>query len=235
MNSVDLLVISPGGRKKVYAPPHLLHYEDFQNQARLHDPELDRFRLPACELYNGPHHRLVMEGVQALRSVGVRVDLRLLSPAWGLLRETEPILPYDLPLDQLNRAEAEAWLERLGLGRAIQEAVAGAGLAILLLPAKYLRPLRAAGHQLRPPQGGRLLAFVAPGDSGWTGEGVVKVSVDPALTKSFGAPNTALKGALFRALARGIAASPAERLGWLRADRSAETVWRLIAEGRPGR
>jgi hypothetical protein len=85
--AADLLLISPGGRKKVCAPPHRLHDEDCQNQARLHDPALDRFRLPACALYNGPHYWLVMEGVQALRC-----------------------------------AEAAAWLERLGLGRAIQEA-----------------------------------------------------------------------------------------------------------------
>lgn len=205
----DLLVISPGGRRK--------------------RPDLGP--LPAEERYDGPHHRLVMSGVARLRAAGVGVELQFLSPKWGLVTEGEPLLDYDLSLDEMGRAAAAAHLAALRLPERLSAAIAGAPISLLMLPGKYLRPLGALGAQLQPPPGGRLLAFVAPSER-LTGIGVTPIYCDPALTKTFHAPNTALKGRLFQALAGGIAHDPASALAALRSDPTPETTWRLIELGR---
>ncbi|HLO04636.1 MAG TPA: hypothetical protein VK191_16140 [Symbiobacteriaceae bacterium] len=219
----DLLVISPGGRRK--------------------RPDLGP--LPAAERYDGPHHRLVMNGVSTLRSAGLQVEVQFLSPKWGLVEEGEPLFDYDLALAALGRAAATAHLAALRLPEALATAIARAPLAVLLLPGKYLSPLRAlaggAGSAarattgplgfLQPPSGGRLLAFVAPSEH-LTGPQVTTIHCDPALTGPFHAPNTALKGRLFQALAGGIALDPDPALAALRSDPTPQTAWRLIDQGR---
>lgn len=211
----DLLVISPGGRRK--------------------RPDLGP--LSAEERYDGPHHRLVMSGVSTLRAAGVQVELQFLSPKWGLVAEGEPILDYDVSLDAMGRAKAAAHLATLRLPEALSKAIAGAPLTVLLLPGKYLGPLRglASGAAsalpcLQPPPGGRLLAFVAPSEE-LAGPGVTTIHCAPALTKEFHTPNTALKGRLFQALAGGIAKGPGPALEALRSDPTPETTWRLIKSG----
>lgn len=211
----DLLVISPSGRRK--------------------RPDLGL--LPAVERYDGPHHRLVMSGVSTLRAAGVAVEVQFLSPKWGLVSEGEPLLDYDLSLDAMGRAKAASHLAALRLPEALAAAIAGAPLTVLLLPEKYLGPLRAlAGGTpsalpcFQPPSGGRLLAFVAPSQE-LTGPGVTTIHCHPALTKTLRIPNTALKGRLFQALAGGIALDPASALARLRSDPTPETTWRLIEQG----
>jgi hypothetical protein len=238
----DLLVISPGGRRK--------------------RPDLGP--LSAAERYDGPHHRLVMAGVARLRAAGVAVEVQFLSPKWGLIGEAEPLLDYDLSLDAMGRAAAAAHFAGLGLPQALAAAVGRAPLSVLLLPGKYLVPLRGlapagrssqglpssalpAGQQpvaaaqdgtvdplvslLQPPPGSRVLAFVAPAEGALAGPGLTSIPCDPALTRTYHAPNTALKGRLFQALAEGIARDPAPALHALRADPTPETTWHLIDQG----
>lgn len=204
----DLLVISPGGRRK--------------------RPDLGP--LPAAERYDGPHHRLVMQGITALRAAGVRVSAQFLSPKWGLVAEGEPLFDYDLDLTAFGREGAAAHLAGLRVHERLAELVEGAPLAILLLPSKYLTPLNRLGLTLQPPEHGRCLTFLAP--SAGALSGATKLPVDPALTRSFHAPNTALKGRLFQALATGIALSPSEALAALTKDPTPQTAWRLIEQGR---
>lgn len=204
----DLLVISPSGRRK--------------------RPDLGP--LPAAERYDGPHHRLVMSGVSRLRAAGVGVEVQFLSPKWGLVAEGEPLLDYDVSLDAMGRVKAAVHLAALRLPEALAAAIAGAPLTVLLLPEKYLGPLRALGATLQPRPGGRLLAFVAPSQE-LTGPGVTTIHCDPALTKVLHIPNTALKGRLFQALAGGIAKDPGPSLQALRSDPLPKSTWRLIKGG----
>jgi hypothetical protein len=208
----DLLLISPGGRRK--------------------RPDLGP--MLAAERYDGLHHRLVMRGVTALRAAGLRVEVRFLSPKWGLVAEEEPLLDYDLDLTAMGRAGAAAHLAALGLPEALKAALQRAPLAVLLLPGKYLTPLRALGaaHWLQPSPGGRALAFLAPSEGALPGAGLTSIPCAPALTRSFQVANTALKGRLFQALATGITRDPAPALAALRADPTPATAWRLIDQGR---
>jgi hypothetical protein len=209
----DLLIISPGGRRK--------------------RPDLGP--MDAAERYDGPHHRWVMAGVQRLRAAGVGVALRFLSPAHGLVAEAEELLEYDLSLDAMGAARAASHLGALGLPAALDKAISGAPLTLLLLPGKYLRPLRALAARLSPPPGGRIIAFVAPaavGNALLNGPAITMLPCAPSLTATFRVPNTALKGRLCAALAAGIAIDSGPALASLRADPTPETAWRLIEAGR---
>ena len=102
---MKILVISACTAEKAYKPEELeplvqLTWEDFRtnNQLERRTCELRDFRLPAAEMYTGPSHTPVKEGVEALRACHGPdiVDWYIVSPAYGLLRESEYIVPYDV-------------------------------------------------------------------------------------------------------------------------------------------
>ena len=107
---MKVLVISACTAYKAYKPEDLeplyqLTWEDFRTNERLErrTRELSDFRLPAKEMYTGPSHTPVKEGVEALRAKYERaiVDWHIVSPAYGLLHESEDIVPYDVDFEHI--------------------------------------------------------------------------------------------------------------------------------------
>ena len=107
---MKVLVISACTAYKAYKPEDLeplyqLTWEDFRTNERLErrTHELRDFRLPAKEMYTGPSHTPVKEGVEALRAEYERdiVDWHIVSPAYGLLHECEDIVPYDVDFEDI--------------------------------------------------------------------------------------------------------------------------------------
>ena len=102
---MKVLVISACTADKEYKPEDLkpldqLTWKDFRTNDRLErrTRELRKFRLPAAEMYTGPSHTPVKEGVEALCAKYERdiVDWHIVSPAYGLLHECEDIVPYNV-------------------------------------------------------------------------------------------------------------------------------------------
>ena len=100
---MKVLVISACTAYKAYTPEDLepldqLTWEDFRTNDRLERGrrKLSEYRLPAKEMYTGPSHTPVKEGVEALRARHGPdvVDWHIVSPAYGLLHESEHIVPY---------------------------------------------------------------------------------------------------------------------------------------------
>lgn len=107
---MKVLVISACTAIKAYTPEDLeplnqLTWEDFRTNDCLErrTRELRDFRLPAKEMYTGPSHTPVKEGVQALRAKYERdiVDWHIVSPAYGLLHECEDIVPYNVDFEHI--------------------------------------------------------------------------------------------------------------------------------------
>ena len=102
---MKVLVISACTAENAHRPEELepldqLTWKDFRTNDRLERRtlELRKFRLPAAEMYTGPSHTPVREGVEALRAKYERdiVDWHIVSPAYGLLHECEDIVPYNV-------------------------------------------------------------------------------------------------------------------------------------------
>jgi hypothetical protein len=109
-----------------------------QASARLAD-----HALPAAEMYAGTHHRLVMEGVEAVWQRWGRevLDLAILSGGYGILRADEPIIPYDVTFDQFEGDALADWGARLQVPAKAAALAGQYDLVFLLLDGSYLAVL----------------------------------------------------------------------------------------------
>jgi hypothetical protein len=124
---------------------------DPASAAELADPKrraqaearLAAFVRPATEMYIGTHHRMVMDGVQAVWERWGRpvLDVAVLSGGFGLLRGEEVIIPYDVSLDQFQGSELAEWTERLRVRERAALLVRDYGLVFYLLDGRYLAVL----------------------------------------------------------------------------------------------
>jgi hypothetical protein len=91
-------------------------------------------------MYASQHHRLVVEGVQAVweRWGHSVLDLAILSAGFGLLDAEQSIIPYDVTLDEFAEWELAAWAERVHLAERLQVLVAQYDLVFLLLSGRRL-------------------------------------------------------------------------------------------------
>ena len=139
------LVITPCSAKKrgdVPDPATAAELADSE-QRRQAEARLEAFACPAAEMYTGTHHRLVMEGVQAVRQRwGPEVlDLAILSGGYGLLPADQVIIPYDVSLDQFDQRELADWVNRLEIPDRIAVRVRAYDLVFYLLSGRYLSVL----------------------------------------------------------------------------------------------
>jgi len=109
-----------------------------QVTARLAD-----YSLPAAEMYTGRHHRLVMEGMQAVWQQWGRhtLDLAILSGGYGLLHADEMIIPYDVTFDQFAGEALSDWGAMLQVPTKAAALVRQYDLVFLLLSGSYLAVL----------------------------------------------------------------------------------------------
>lgn len=109
-----------------------------QVEARLADHS-----LPAAEMYTGKHHRLVIEGMQAVWQQWGRqvLDLAILSGGYGVLRADEVIIPYDVSLDEFSGEALADWGATLQIPAKAAALVRQYDLVFLLLGGSYLAVL----------------------------------------------------------------------------------------------
>jgi hypothetical protein len=107
------------------------------------EARLAAFAHPAVEMYTGTHHRLVMEGVQAVwQHCGREIlDVAILSAGYGLLVADRRIIPYDVTFDQFDKEELAEWVDRLELPERAAELVRQYDLVFYLLSGSYLAVL----------------------------------------------------------------------------------------------
>lgn len=82
--------------------PNKLRPEDFRSSDRLaqRTEELGNYKEPATEMYEGPNHKLLMEGLRTVREHNhygkTTIDLCIISTGYGLIGEHDLIVPYDV-------------------------------------------------------------------------------------------------------------------------------------------
>lgn len=216
-----ILVITNGtGKKAVHHPQQLLR-EDFVDPVRLRrrERELDKWRLPAREMYCCEQVRLVVQGVEHLRHrFGEQaVDLRIVSPGYGLVGEHAPLVPHSVSFGAMNREDLHRWGEHIGIPRAVREAMQGYDLVLVLAGQDCLEAMRPP----LVPEAGRRIVLLATERyrQRYVGPGVtVLLAGRSYLPHDIGL--VALKGYLFERFAASVGSRPD----------GAEILWRLQRE-----
>lgn len=100
---MKILVISGCSSSQKYSDlPNKLRSEDFSSDTLLYQrmQELGEYKEPAAEMYKGPNHKLLMEGLKKVREHDqygtTTVDLYIISTGYGLINEHDMIAPYDV-------------------------------------------------------------------------------------------------------------------------------------------
>jgi hypothetical protein len=140
------LVITPCSAKKrgdVSEPATAADLANPEQRART-EARLAAFAHPAIEMYTGAHHRLVMEGVQAVwQHCGREIlDVAILSGGYGLLAADQRIIPYDVTFDQFDEDELAEWVDRLQVPERTATLVRQYDLVFYLLSGSYLAVLK---------------------------------------------------------------------------------------------
>jgi len=139
------LVLTPCSAKKrsqVLKPALAADLADSERRQQV-TARLADHSLPAAEMYTGKHHRLVMEGVQAVwqQREHCVLDLAILSGGHGVLRANEMIIPYDVTLDQFAGEALSDWGAMLQVPTKAAALVRQYDLVFLLLSGSYLAVL----------------------------------------------------------------------------------------------
>ncbi len=164
--------------------PKDANYIDVLKKAGLKTPSLDvenepaylevarQFSRRARDLFQG-YFKKIMEGVRIARSHGIKIDLYLLSPRYGLIREEEIVLPHLADMEGLKKKELEALCEKLRIAERLASIMQKPYDTVILVLKKEHLPLLGALKR------GLSLSNAAPK--------VIVISA-PSLTKVFGEP-----------------------------------------------
>ena len=103
--------------------------------------QLHRYKTRAAEMYIGEGHKRLMNGVKNLRNTieqGVVVDVRIISPAYGLLNEEDWIVPYNYDFSDYPNWKVEQRGKKLKIPAKIECLLSSYDLAFFLLSEKYI-------------------------------------------------------------------------------------------------
>ncbi len=124
-----LLTISSCTGAKTVVHPKALVQADFKSRERLaqRERELAAAIRPVAEMYMGGQHLALMSGVRLLRGAfgPEAVEVRILSAGYGLVKETQPIAPYDVTFNAMKKIEIAGWARYLGVPQAVRDAIRG--------------------------------------------------------------------------------------------------------------
>lgn len=141
----SILVVTPCSARKAYRPVDPPTFEDLASPERRANAweRLALQQLPACAMYTGQHHRLVVQTVDRLRRElpDHRIDLAIISAGHGVLGEHDQIIPYEATFAGLSRTEIIRRAGQLALRPILIERLAHYDLGLFLLGRGYLAAL----------------------------------------------------------------------------------------------
>ena len=99
---------------------------------------------PAAEMYTGLQHKYLMEGLEQVRQFygEQAVDLAIISAKYGLLRECDPIAPYDETFQGLKKREILRRSDILQIHEKTENLIKGYDLVFFLLGNEYVQALQ---------------------------------------------------------------------------------------------
>ncbi len=225
-----LLIVAGGTGRLAVHHPRELRKDDFLDLERLHEreAELKNFLRPASELYCCDQFRFTRSGVDMLRSAFGRdkVDMRIMSPGYGLIGEQDMIAPHSVSLTDFDRAELHLWADHLGVPAAVRELVADYDLAIFLVGQCCLEAMR---PPLVPAAGQRFILLATEHyRRRYSLPGVTVLPTGRLAQASCEVGSMALKGYLFSRFAQVATREGVELLQRLMADDSGDVFWQAV-------
>ncbi len=143
---MKILVIGSCTGEKKYKPANQLQQEDFSPPERLRQrtEELSAYKAPAAEMYTGQQHRYLMEGLEQIREIYGQavVDLYIISAGYGLLREYDVIVPYNVTFTGLKERKLLARSDSLQIHERVETLIANYKLVFFLLGKEYVQALQ---------------------------------------------------------------------------------------------
>lgn len=141
---MKMLVISPCSSTQKHSElSNRLEPADFTSSERLarRMKELDKYKEPAAEMYEGREHEEIMEGLRKIRNCYGKevVDLSIISTGYGLIDECCAIAPYDVPN---NTSPVLNGNGRSKLHEDVEKLIKDYDLVFFLLGEKYLKALQ---------------------------------------------------------------------------------------------
>ena|ERR1035437_3968567 len=150
----------------------------------------------ARELYTGQQHKQLFLGVDLLRNRfgPASCEVKIISAAYGLVAETERLLPYEATFNEKGINTKRRGKE-LNIAPSIQRSMRGFPLVFFLLGKEYLKSI----HEPLIPMDGQKLVFFAPPSATLPAKNGILVPIE-----SKGSGNIAIKGRAFKWLAVGM-------------------------------
>lgn len=101
-------------------------------------------KAPASEIYTGPQHRRLMEGVNQVRTRYGQssLDLGIISAKYGLLNENKRIAPYNVTFQKMKTPGILEKSRHLQLHERVAELITGYDTVFFLLGKEYVQALR---------------------------------------------------------------------------------------------
>lgn len=135
-----LLIVSSCTARKRFDPLGQL------TEADLNDPILRKngetrlasYRLPSIEMYTGRGHNFVRDAIKELRESGCLVSHFIISGGYGLLNESDLIVPYNVTFSGAPKAWVQERGRRLGLRDQLVACASEHEHVILILGREYL-------------------------------------------------------------------------------------------------
>ena len=143
---MKILVITSCTSKKKFNPPNELTIDDFRDIDILkqRELELESYKCKAIDMYKGMQHINLVEGVKTLRDTFSKdiVDVNIISAGYGLLKEEDVIVPYEVTFNNMKSTELNEWSNYLNIHSDVNEVIKGYDIVIFLLGGKYLKALQ---------------------------------------------------------------------------------------------
>ena len=192
-----LLVVSTCTAKKRFRPPDQLTMVELDNhELRKHgELRLIRYCLPAAEMYTGDGHKFVRQALGELRGHGYHVSHFILSAGYGLLNESDQIVPYNVTFSGVSKAWIRERGQRLRLRNRLIEIASKHDRVILILGREYLE---AIGLPLPVAELPPTLAYLATSLIQRVGNGIETISIGQAERRTMSAYSSSAKEKQFQ-------------------------------------
>lgn len=204
-----LVVTSCTGQKK-YSPDNQLTLNDFKDPILLNkkSKELSSYEETAGQMYTGRQHTSLMKGIEEYRKYQKDLDVAILSAGYGLLKEDDKIVPYNVTFNSMKSKEIKEWSHQQKMTEQLQGLISSYNLVFFLLGDAYLKAIEWDNIKINGNQ--KMIFFVgyASRNKVLVQENTYTMAMGSKEAKYFGAGLVWLKGELFSRLLHFLVNSP---------------------------
>ena len=206
---MKILILSSYTRKQKYKSDNCIRSEDFETPARLERriQELSGYSVPAGEMFTGPLHTQLRQGLKQIREHAQYGEhtLDLYFPGYACrvdrkkipVSENDPIVPFDIAPPQEQRALE---YDETGYLAAMETLIEGYDLVLSILRWNDIVRLQRVFEVERTAT---VIFLIAPSHKHVVNESLSNVHIVEAgtnLSRAIGAMNVALNGVVLRRL-----------------------------------